>query len=418
MATQAPETPIDVFAPRDRESLAPRVPEVLVRRPLTRSTSRRPAVLVLADGRAFHGNAVGASCSAMAEVVFNTAMTGYQEVLTDPSYTGQMVTMTYPHIGNYGIQALEGESPRPRVAALIVRKLCHRPSHDKHVLTADDYLERHGVPGIEGIDTRALVRHIREAGAQPAMLDASLTERATPERVAEMASEAAQWWEKTHQDTGSRAGAGRPYVVEPREWGGIKGASFTVVAYDFGIKEGIVRQLQALGCRVHVVPPDFPARAVQRINPDGVFLSNGPGDPSTLSGVVENIRDLLGHWPVFGICLGHQLLALALGGATEKMRFGHRGSNHPVLDRETGKIEITSQNHGYSVLADSLPETVNVTHINLNDQSVEGLRAPELKAFSVQYHPEACPGPHDAHHHFVRFVDAMTEQRKNTVMQF
>jgi carbamoyl-phosphate synthase small subunit len=371
----------------------------------------RVAVLALADGTTYQGRAVGAATQVAAEVVFNTAMTGYQEVLTDPSYTGQMVAMTYPHIGNYGIQALDDESPRPRVSALIARKLCARPSHHRHVLSVQDYLTLHGIPGIDGIDTRALVRHIRAGGVQPAILDASFTAPPTPEALQSLVARAKAWGESTRQDTGLRAGAGRPYVVEPREWQGMRGTPLTVVAYDFGIKEGILRQLQLLGCRVHVVPADFPAAAVERINPDGVFLSNGPGDPATLTGVVQTLRDQLGRRPLFGICLGHQLLALALGGQTAKMPFGHRGSNHPVLDKRTGKIEITSQNHGFAVLAESLPPDVEVSHVNLNDHTVEGLYAPNALAFSVQYHPEACPGPRDAHHHFTRFIDLMSARR-------
>jgi carbamoyl-phosphate synthase small subunit len=338
-------------------------------------------------------------------------MTGYQEVLTDPSYTGQMVVMTYPHIGNYGIQALDDESPRPRVSGLIVRKLCKRPSHHRHVLSVGEYLGLHNLACIEGLDTRALVRHIRGGGVQPAILDASLDTAPSPEYLAELASRAKAWGESFGQDTGMRAGAGRPYVVEAREWQGVRGQTLTVVAYDFGIKEGILRQLQLLGCRVHVVPADFPASAVERINPDGIFLSNGPGDPATLLGVVENLKLLIGKRPIFGICLGHQLLALALGGQTAKMRFGHRGSNHPVLDKRTGKIEITSQNHGYAVLPETLPPGVDVTHINLNDQTVEGLQSESKGVFSVQYHPEACPGPHDAHHHFTRFIALMHAHR-------
>ncbi len=370
-----------------------------------------PAALVLADGLAFEGGAIGAAGTAFGELVFNTAMTGYQEVLTDPSYRCQLVTMTYPHIGNYGIQPRDGESGRPQVAGLIVKKLCRRPSHHGQVVSVGAWLARHGGVGIEGIDTRELVRHIRGAGAQAAILTTDFEAPLGDAAREALAARARAWFEGAGWDLGRRAGAGRPYVIEAREHGRTRGEPLRLVAYDFGLKEGMLRQLSALGCRIDVVPPSFPASAVEKLAPDGVFLSNGPGDPASLPEVAAEIRALVGRYPMFGVCLGHQLMALALGGRVEKMRFGHRGANHPVLDRTTGKIEITSQNHGFTVVADSLPEGVEVTHVNLNDQSVEGLRAPGLRLFSVQYHPEACPGPHDAHHLFHRFLDAVDEAR-------
>ena len=366
-----------------------------------------PAILALEDGRAFEGFAIGAGKESFGEVVFNTAMTGYQEVLTDPSYRSQLVAMTYPHIGNYGIQPLDGESGRPQVAGLVVRKLCRRPSHFGQALGVGPYLAKYGVSGIEGIDTRALVRHIRDGGAKAAVLTTRYDAGQLSSEVARLAEAAHQWGEQADWSLGRFAGAGRPYVVEPRESSQVRGTSPVLVAYDFGLKEGILRQLQAMGCRVNVVPPAFPARAVLAMKPDGIFLSNGPGDPRALPEVAAEIRTLLGKAPIFGICLGHQLLALALGGDVEKMKFGHRGANHPVLDRTTGSIEITSQNHGYCVSEGSLPEDVEVTHVNLNDGTVEGIRAKPsgVPIFSVQYHPEACPGPHDAHHLFHRFID-------------
>jgi carbamoyl-phosphate synthase small subunit len=330
-------------------------------------------------------------------MVFNTSMSGYQEVLTDPSYAGQIVCMTYPLIGNYGVNAADAESARPWVEGFVVREASRTASSWRAEETLDAYLKRWHIPAIDHVDTRALVRHIRERGAMRACLSSvggdekSLIEkaRASPSMEnRELASVV------TTKDAYAVAAEG-----EER---------FHVVCYDFGVKTNSLREFARRGCRLTVVPASTPAADVLAMRPDGVFLSNGPGDPASMSAVVEEIRRLMDSGtPTFGICFGHQLLGRAFGGTTYKLRFGHRGGNQPVREGATGSIEITAHNHGFAVRAESLPAEVEVTHVNLNDQCVEGMRHKRLPVFSVQYHPEAAPGPHDAEHHFRRFVDLM-----------
>ena len=376
--------------------------------------SNTPAVLVLADGRHFYGRAIGQRGQTLGEIVFNTAMTGYQEVLTDPSYRQQIVVFTYPHIGNYGIHVDDGESLHPQASGLIVRKLCRTPSHQKATYSLGAYLARSNMSGIEGIDTRALVRHIRSKGAQPAIIFHSpLGEEAqfplSEERLKELQSQALNYGKTVDWSVARKTGIKRPMTLEPESHSALEGAPLKVVVYDFGVKEGIIRRFRSMGCRVSVVPPTFPAQAVLDLQPDGIFLSNGPGDPTSLGEFIPTIQELLGQLPLFGICLGHQLLSLSLGAKIEKMIFGHRGVNHPVICLENGDVEITSQNHGFTVIEKSLPPQVKVSHRNLNDDTIEGVDVPDLFAFGIQYHPEACPGPHDARHHFQRFMDLMKE---------
>jgi carbamoyl-phosphate synthase small subunit len=387
------------------------------------------AILALEDGRVWRGRGFGAAAEVTGEVVFNTSMTGYQEILTDPSYCGQIVTMTYPLIGNYGVNAQDVESRRVFAEGLIVRELSRVVSNWRAEISLDDYLKQAGIPGISDIDTRSVVRHIRERGSMRGCLstldsnESAVIERArsAPEMVGlDLASvvtcnEPYEWTDDQSYAYGSprllhpnvkpdaidevAPGAAR---FEPR---------FHVVAYDFGLKYNSLRNMASLGCRVTVVPAHTSAEDVQSLKPDGIWLSNGPGDPEPLAGVIANLRKLIGRYPVFGICLGHQLLGLALGGRTYKLPFGHHGGNQPVKDLTTGKVEITAQNHGFAVDADSLPQDCEVTHINLNDNTVEGLKHRSYPVYSVQYHPEAGPGPHDAAHLFDRFVDMMERNR-------
>lgn len=370
-----------------------------------------PAILALSDGTVFRGKAFGATGEVSGEVVFNTSMFGYQEILTDPSYDGQLVAMTYPEIGNVGVNAEDVESDRPWVGGFIVREYWPEPSNWRSVQTLDDYMRDHGIVGIEGIDTRALVRHIRDAGAQPAILaGGDMDESDVIARAAEVPG-------LEGQNLASRVSCRSPYDWEEGGWslgdGYGRGTSLDrfVVAYDFGLKHNILRNLVDVGCRVRVVPADTPASEVLAMKPDGVFLSNGPGDPAAVETARREVAELVGTVPLFGICLGHQILSLALGGRTFKLPFGHHGGNHPVQDLRTGKVEITSQNHGFAVDADSLRGIGVVSHVNLNDGTVEGLRHESLPLFSIQYHPEASPGPRESAYLFRRFAALIDEAR-------
>lgn len=366
------------------------------------------AWLVLRDGRIFRGEALGAEGETTGEVIFNTAMQGYQEIITDPSYRGQIVAMTYPMIGNYGINDEDVESRRPWVNGFVVREASAFPSSWRGRVSLHEYLRAHGVVGMQGVDTRALTRHLRDHGAQDGVL--STVER-DPRRLLERARALPGL---VGRDLVSEVTVDRPFTWSEGAWDPAHGYAapptprFSVVAYDAGIKLNILRQLRAAGCQVTVVPASTPAEAVLERQPHGVFLSNGPGDPEAVPYLVDAVRRLVGHVPVFGICLGHQILGLAAGGRTWKLPFGHHGANHPVRDLATGRVEITSQNHGFAVDPASLAAGGwEASHVNLNDQTCEGLRHRDLPVFSVQYHPEASPGPHDAHYLFERFTALM-----------
>src|ERR1043166_2284099 len=364
-------------------------------------TENKPALLVLEDGRSFRGRSWGAEGEACGEMVFNTSMSGYQEVLTDPSYAGQIVCMTYPLIGNYGVNRADEESARPWVEGFVVREASSVASSWRSEETLDAYLRRWRVPAIEHVDTRALVRHIRAKGAMRACLSSvDLDERSLLEKARASAP-------MENRELASVVTTERPYTVAA-----VGEERLHVVCYDFGVKRNSLNELAREGCRVSVVPASTPAAEVLAMRPDGVYLSNGPGDPASMTEVVEEIRRLVSEGvPTFGICFGHQLLGRAFGGTTYKLRFGHRGGNQPVKDLRTGRVEITSHNHGFAVEAESLPAEVEVTHVNLNDRCVEGMRHRRLPVISVQYHPEAAPGPHDAGHHFRRFIELMEQAR-------
>jgi carbamoyl-phosphate synthase small subunit len=377
----------------------------------------RAAVLALEDGTWFSGQSVGAPADTAGEIVFNTSLTGYQEVLTDPSYAGQIVTMTCPEIGNYGVCPEDREAPRPQVAGLVVRQASSIASNWRSRATIQDYLAEHGIVAIAGIDTRALTRRLRSAGVMRAVI-------ATGELAADVlvarAREVPQMegldlasgvtcaapfdWHGDEPSTGEGRGSAPQFVLPARR----AARPLRVAAYDFGIKRNILRRLAAHGCEVRVFPAAAPAADLRALEPDGVFLSNGPGDPAAVRYAIDNVRELVDSGlPVFGICLGHQILALALGARTFKLKFGHRGSNHPVKNLATATVEITAQNHGFAVDPVSLPADVELTHVSLYDGTVEGFRHRTRPVFSVQYHPEASPGPHDADYLFGEFLAAM-----------
>ena len=388
------------------------------------------AILALTDGTVFEGEQFGATGEAIGEVVFNTSMTGYQEVLTDPSYKGQIVTMTYPLIGNYGCNEADVESIGPQVEGFVVREYSAYHSNWRSKWSLDTYLSEHGIIGIQGIDTRALTRRLRVHGVMNGCLS---TDDLNPESLV---AKAQAWhglvgwdlvqrvtcpnpyaWRNSHQQENGQPSA----VSHQQEGSGLTNNlltdnrqatvsnSYKVIALDFGIKYNILRQLTEHGCEVQVVPAQTTAEDILAAEPDGVFLSNGPGDPMPVGYAIETIQGLIGKKPLFGICLGHQLLGLALGGKTYKLKFGHRGANQPVKHLESDRVEITSQNHGFCVDIDSLPNSVDITHINLNDNTLEGIQHREYPLFSVQYHPEASPGPHDASYLFSRFIEMMDE---------
>jgi carbamoyl-phosphate synthase small subunit len=355
-----------------------------------RPPDRPAALLVTADGAVFAGEAAGAPTAiATGELVFNTAMSGYQEIITDPSYAGQVVAFTSTHIGNYGTNDDDDEARRPHCRGIVVRDLATLPSNWRSTESLDAFLQRHRVPAITGVDTRRLTRHLRQAGAVPCAFGTA------PEAELRAAASAAAGTDGLDLVSGVTTAESATFGIGARR----------IVAFDFGVKATMVRQLSALGT-VTVVPASTSASDVLALEPDGVFLSNGPGDPAALAGPIGTIADLVGRVPIFGICLGHQLLATALGGTTYKLPFGHHGANHPVQRLATGVVEITSQNHNYAVAADSVPDA-EITHVNLNDGVIEGFRSLAAHAFSVQYHPEAAPGPHDARYLFGEFSDLM-----------
>ncbi len=388
------------------------------------------ALLALEDGTIFKGEAFGSPGTVLGEVCFNTSMTGYQEILTDPSYKGQIVTMTYPLIGNYGINTLDVESEKPQVSGFVVRELSRMFSNWRAEISLDDYLRQNHIPGIQGIDTRALTKRLRSRGAMKGILTTeSMSDTAAIEKarqwhglvgvdyVKEVTCAATYDWDS--KDSYSRrwripgtsnAVGGAPHSdgedhgkgAETYRWS-LPPVRYRIVAYDFGMKQNILRRLRQNGFKVKVVPATTPAKEALQSNPDGIFLSNGPGDPAAVDYATKAVNGLIGKKPIFGICLGHQILGLAFGGKTFKLKFGHRGGNQPVKDLPSGKISITSQNHGFAVDPKSLPKDVEQTQVNLNDQTCEGFRHRELPIFCVQYHPEASPGPHDASNLFAEF---------------
>ena len=368
------------------------------------------ALLALADGKIFEGEHFGSEGEVEAEIVFNTSMSGYQEIITDPSYCGQMVVMTYPLIGNYGVNPEDFESDRPHLSGFIIKELSRIQSNWRSRESLEDYLLKNKVFGIQGIDTRALTRRIREKGAQQAILS---TDTSNPQELVEKARKSPGL---IGRDLVKEVTCKKAYDWNESTWiiksgqtqlEEVKDRPYKVLVYDFGVKRNILRKLTQAGCKVKVVPANTPANEVLATNPDGIFLSNGPGDPAAVPYAIENVKALLGKAPIFGICLGHQILSLALNGSTYKLRFGHHGGNQPVLDNNSGKVEITSQNHGFAVKKDSSMSDIEITSLNLNDNTVEGIQHKKWPIFSVQYHPEASPGPHDSDHLFDKFVSFM-----------
>lgn len=361
----------------------------------------KKAILALADGLIFEGESFGASGEGIGEVVFNTSITGYQEILTDSSYKGQIVTMTYPLIGNYGVNREDIESAKPQVQGFIIKEYCPYPSNYRCTMTLDYYMKEYDIVGIQDIDTRALTRHIRDCGAQQGII--STIDFDSDSLISKIKS--------------SPGLIGRDLVKEvtcniPNQWCHTGVGRLFVIAYDCGIKWNILRSFADEGMKTTVVPANFPAEEILNMNPDGIFLSNGPGDPEGVPYIIESVRKLIGKKPIFGICLGHQIIALALGGKTYKLKFGHHGGNQPVMDLLTGRVEITAQNHGFAVDMNSFKnDELILTHINLNDNTCEGMMHKELPVFSVQYHPEASPGPHDSLYLFARFKDMMQKNK-------
>ena len=378
------------------------------------------AILALEDGRCFSGISYGATGTTTGEICFNTSMTGYQEVITDPSYRGQIVAMTYPMIGNYGVNPADNESAGPHIRAFVIGELCEIPSNYRSTEALAPYLERHNILGIEGIDTRALTKHLRSLGAMRACVTTELSEAEAIEAAKNSApmagsdfvkevttKEAYTWTEESRKWTLPNASIGETETYQE-----LPEAKYKVVALDLGLKYNQLRMLRQAGFEVEVVPASTSAADILAKNPDGLFLTNGPGDPSALGYIHDEIKELITKLPTFGICLGNQLLAHAYGGKTFKLKFGHRGGNQPVKDLRSGKISITSQNHGFAVDPDSLPDEIEVTHINLNDNTVEGMRHKTLPVFSGQYQPEAAPGPNDAAHFFEDFAEMIESSKR------
>lgn len=384
------------------------------------ATLMKKALLALEDGRVFEGTAFGADATHTGEICFNTSMSGYQEVLTDPSYRGQIVTMTYPMIGNYGVNPLDTESDQPHVRGFVIEELCEVPSNWRSTQSLDSYLKQWNIPGIQGVDTRALTAHLRTRGAMRAVITTTATAEEAVKQAAssptmegsdyvkEVTTKTPYLWDPEGTESGDWDIPSPSQNREPGTDGVVRHplpeAKHHIVAYDFGVKRNILRRLRQHGFRVDVVPATTSAKDVLAKNPDGVFLSNGPGDPAALEYIHKEVKELIGKKPIFAICLGHQILGHAYGGKTFKLKFGHRGGNQPVKDLRNGKVSITSQNHGFAIDPSSLPGNVEVTHINLNDGTVEGMRHREAPVLSVQYHPEAAPGPHDAKYFFAEFA--------------
>jgi len=360
----------------------------------------KTAVLLLQDGRFFYGQKIGAEGETIGEVCFNTGLSGYQEILTDPSYCRQIVTMTAPHIGNYGINSEDIESERIQVGGFVIKEESDIPSNWRSTQSIGSYLKEQHIVGIQGVDTRALTRHIRDEGAMNGIIS---TTDFDLDSLKEKLSKAP---DMTGLDLAKEVTTKKKYKWESKQ-SSKHSINHKVAAIDFGVKHNILRLLAGQGCDITVFPASVRPDEILEFNPDGVFLSNGPGDPAAVSYGIETVKKLVGNKPIFGICLGHQILALALGAKTFKLKFGHRGINHPVKNMETGRVEITSQNHGFAVEMDSLPEQLKSTHVNLNDNTNAGIRCKDVPAFSVQYHPESSPGPHDSRYLFEQFIEMM-----------